>query len=222
MNNEHIWRMVDHYVVEKLFPIDDILEQVLSTNKEAGLPEINVSPTQGKMLYLLAKIKGAKRILEIGTLGGYSTIWLARALSDHGELFTLEADPHYVKIAQQNIERAGLSDQVTILSGKALYTLPKLKEKNISPFDFIFIDADKPNNPAYLKWALDFSQKGTVIIGDNVVRNGAVIDDKNEDERVKGTREFFDLFKHESRIEATAIQTVGEKGYDGFVMGIVK
>ncbi|MES1034734.1 O-methyltransferase [Bacillus pumilus] len=221
---KQVWEKVDEYITDKLIPKDDVLEQALTHNKQAGLPEIDVSPAQGKMLYLLAKTKNAKRILEIGTLGGYSTIWLARALEEDGdgELITLEAVSHHVQIAQQNISRAGLSERVSILQGKALDTLPQLKERGVLPFDLIFIDADKPNNPKYLKWALHFSKKGTVIIADNVVRNGAVLHDSDEDERVQGTREFFNLLKQESRIEATAIQTVGEKGYDGFVYGIVK
>lgn len=219
---EQVWGKVDAYITDKLIPKDDVLEQALTKNKQAGLPEIDVSPAQGKMLYLLAKTKNAKRILEIGTLGGYSTIWLARALEEDGELITLEAVSRHVEIAQQNISRAGLSERVIILQGKALDTLPQLKERDTLPFDLIFIDADKPNNPKYLKWALHFSKKGTVIIADNVIRNGAVLHASDEDERVKGTREFFDLLKQEPRIEATAIQTVGEKGYDGFVYGIVK
>ncbi|MDR0126890.1 O-methyltransferase [Bacillus zhangzhouensis] len=219
---EQVWGKVDEYIKDKLMAKDDVLEQALTKNKQAGLPEIDVSPAQGKMLYLLAKTKGAKRILEIGTLGGYSTIWLARALEADGELITLEAVSHHVETAQQNIDRAGLAERVTIFQGKALDTLSQLKEQDALPFDLIFIDADKPNNPKYLKWALHFSKKGTVIIADNVVRNGAVLHASDQDERVKGTREFFDLLKQELRIEATAIQTVGEKGYDGFVYGIVK
>jgi predicted O-methyltransferase YrrM len=219
---EQVWGKVDEYIKDKLMAKDDVLEQALTKNKQAGLPEIDVSPAQGKMLYLLAKTKGAKRILEIGTLGGYSTIWLARALEADGELITLEAVSHHVETAQQNIDRAGLAERVTIFQGKALDTLSQLKEQDALPFDLIFIDADKPNNPKYLKWALHFSKKGTVIIADNVVRNGAVLHASDQDERVKGTREFFDLLKQEPRIEATAIQTVGEKGYDGFVYGIVK
>lgn len=219
---EQVWGKVDEYIKDKLMAKDDVLEQTLIKNKQAGLPEIDVSPAQGKLLYLLAKTKGAKRILEIGTLGGYSTIWLARALEADGELMTLEAVSHHAETAQQNIDRAGLAERVTILQGKALDTLSQLKEQDALPFDLIFIDADKPNNPQYLKWALHFSKKGTVIIADNVVRNGAVLHASDQDERVKGTREFFDLLKQESRIEATAIQTVGEKGYDGFIYGIVK
>lgn len=219
---EQVWGKVDEYIKDKLMAKDDVLEQTLIKNKQAGLPEIDVSPAQGKLLYLLAKTKGAKRILEIGTLGGYSTIWLARALESDGELMTLEAVSHHAETAQQNIDRAGLAERVTILQGKALDTLSQLKEQDTLPFDLIFIDADKPNNPQYLKWALHFSKKGTVIIADNVVRNGAVLHASDQDERVKGTREFFDLLKQESRIEATAIQTVGEKGYDGFIYGIVK
>ncbi|WP_342499364.1 O-methyltransferase [Bacillus sp. FSL W7-1034] len=219
---KQVWGKVDEYIKDKLMAKDDVLEQTLIKNKQAGLPEIDVSPAQGKLLYLLAKTRGAKRILEIGTLGGYSTIWLARALESDGELMTLEAVSHHAETAQQNIDRAGLAERVTILQGKALDTLSQLKEQDTLPFDLIFIDADKPNNPQYLKWALHFSKKGTVIIADNVVRNGAVLHASDQDERVKGTREFFNLLKQESRIEATAIQTVGEKGYDGFIYGIVK
>ncbi|WP_107950657.1 O-methyltransferase [Lysinibacillus parviboronicapiens] len=216
-----IWKDVDDYLVDKLIPSDEILEGVLQTNKEAGIPEIDVSPTQGKLLYLLAKIKGAKNILEIGTLGGYSSIWLARALPETGKVYTLEVEPQYAKIAKQNIQNAGCASKVEVIVGKALDTLPTLKDNDLL-FDLIFIDADKPNNPHYLKWALELANNGALIIGDNVIRDGEVIDKKSEDERVQGVRQFMDLLEKEPRLESTAIQTVGSKGYDGFVISFVK
>ncbi len=219
LNN--VWKNVDEYFIDKLIPSDKTLEGVLQTNKEAGIPEIDVSPTQGKFLYLLAKIKGAKNILEIGTLGGYSSLWFARALPETGKVYTLEIEPKYAKIAKQNIKNAGCASKVEVLVGSALDTLPTLKDKGLL-FDLIFIDADKPNNPHYLKWALALANNGALIIGDNVVRNGEVIDEKSEDERVQGVRQFMDLLEKDPRIESTAIQTVGNKGYDGFVISIVK
>ncbi|MGE7691760.1 O-methyltransferase [Lysinibacillus sp. NPDC097214] len=221
MTNFNVWNNVDEYFMKKLIPADTELEEVLQANKAAGIPEIDVSPTQGKLLYLLAKIKGAKNILEIGTLGGYSSIWMARALPNEGQVYTLEIDPEYASVAKENIKRAGCEDKVEIIVGKALDTLPTLK-KIAPPFDLVFIDADKPNNPHYLKWALELAKSGAIIIADNVVRDGAVIDEKNEDERVQGVRQFMDLLQEESRIESTAIQTVGNKGYDGFVLAVVK
>lgn len=217
----NVWKDVDEYFVDKLIPSDVTLEEVLQANKEAGIPEIDVSPPQGKLLYLLAKIKGAKNILEIGTLGGYSSIWLARALPETGKVFTLEIEPEYAKIAIQNIQNAGCASKVEVIVGKALETLPTLKEKGTF-FDLIFIDADKPNNPHYLKWAIELANNGALIISDNVVRNGEVINEKSEDDRVQGVRKFMDILEKEPRIESTAIQTVGNKGYDGFVISIVK
>lgn len=219
LNN--VWKDVDEYFIDKLIPSDVTLEGVLQANKEGGIPEIDVSPTQGKLLYLLAKIKGAKNILEIGTLGGYSSIWLARALPETGKVYTLEIEPEYAKIAIKNIQNAGCTSKVEVIVGKALETLPTLKEKGIF-FDLIFIDADKPNNPDYLKWALELANNGALIISDNVVRNGEVIDERSEDDRVQGVRKFMDILEKEPRIESTAIQTVGNKGYDGFVISIVK
>ncbi|MDM5337300.1 O-methyltransferase [Fictibacillus enclensis] len=217
-----VWGNVDEYFISNLHPQDMVLEHVLQANHEAGLPSIDVTPTQGKFLYLLAKLKGAKRILEIGTLGGYSSIWMGRALPEDGKLVTLEYSQKHAEVARENIKKAGLEPKIEILVGPALESLPTLKDKGYLSFDFIFIDADKPNNPHYLKWALAYSQPGTVIIGDNVVRNGRVADQNNEDPGVKGSRALIDLLANESRIEATALQTVGSKGYDGFVMGIVK
>lgn len=221
MTNLNIWNNVDEYFMEKLIPTDTELEAVLQANKAAGIPEIDVSPTQGKLLYLLAKIKEAKNILEIGTLGGYSSIWMARALPNEGKVYTLEIDPEYASVAKENIKRAGCEHKVEIIVGKALDTLPILKKAG-QLFDLIFIDADKPNNPHYLKWALELAKPGTIIIADNVVRDGAVIDEINVDERVQGVRRFMDLLQEESQIESTAIQTVGNKGYDGFVLAVVK
>ncbi|MGE8203436.1 O-methyltransferase [Heyndrickxia sp. NPDC080065] len=222
MGNELLWNRVDDYFMEKVLPSDEILEQVLTANREAGIPEIDVSPTQGKLLYLLAKMKGAKNVLEIGTLGGYSSIWLARALPENGRVYTLEVEQEYANIAERNIQVAGFQNKVEVIVGKALDTLPLLKDRGVAPFDFIFIDADKPNNPQYLHLALELAEPGTVIVADNVVRNGEVIDEKSTDERVQGIRQFMDLLANEPRIESTAIQTVGSKGYDGFVLGVVK
>ncbi|XZF77413.1 O-methyltransferase [Bacillus sp. AL-1R] len=216
-----IWNDVDEYFIEKLLPTDPILENVLLANHQAGLPSIDVSPTQGKLLYLLAKIKRAKNILEIGTLGGYSSIWLARALPEDGKLTTLEINNEHAKVAKQNIKEAQLQDKVEVIIGKALETLPSLKESKPF-FDFIFIDADKPNNPHYLKWALKLASSGALIIVDNVVRSGEVINESSEDESVKGVRQLMDLLSTDSRIDTTALQTVGLKGYDGFVIGVVK
>ncbi|KQL39377.1 methyltransferase [Bacillus sp. FJAT-25509] len=221
MPNNVIWNDVDEYFIEKLIPNDSILENVLLANYHAGLPSIDVSPTQGKLLYLLAKIKGAKNILEIGTLGGYSSIWLARALPEDGKLTTLEINHEHAKVAEKNIIEAKLQNKVEIIIGKALDTLPSLKESN-SIFDFIFIDADKPNNPHYLNWALKLATSGALIIVDNVVRNGEVIYQTNQDESVKGVRKLMDLLASDPRIDSTAIQTVGLKGFDGFVIGVVK
>jgi len=219
--NSTIWSKMDDYFINKLIPNDAILEQVLQANKEAGIPEIDVSPMQGKLLYLLTKIKNAKHVLEIGTLGGYSSIWFARALPENGRVYTLEINPEYAKIAKQNIGNAGFQNKVELYVGNALDTLPSLKEKGLS-FDLIFIDADKQNNPHYLKWALELAKAGTLIIGDNVVRNGEVMDESSQDERVQGIRQFMDILKNNPLVESTAIQTVGSKGYDGFVLGVVK
>jgi len=220
MLTNNVWHDVDEYFIEKLIPVDKTLDNVLQTNKNANIPEIDVSATQGKLLYLLAKIKGAQNILEIDTLGGYSSIWLARALPETGKVYTLEIDPTYAEIAKQNILQAGCDNKVEVMVGNALDSLPILKQSG-PLFDFIFIDADKPNNPHYLKWALELANAGALIIADNVVRNGEVIDDKSEDERVQGVRQFMELLQQNPRIEATAIQTVGIKGYDGFVLATV-
>ncbi|MBO0700679.1 MAG: O-methyltransferase, partial [Zavarzinella sp.] len=187
----------------------------------AGLPAIHVAPNQGKLLHLLARIHGARNILEIGTLGGYSTIWLARALPPGGRLVTLESELKHADIARDNIARAGLSEVVELLLGPALETLPRLAREGRGPFDLIFIDADKPSYPDYLGWALKLSRRGSLIIADNVVRKGAVADPANTDPVVRGVRRFNERLATEPRVSATAIQTVGSKGYDGFAIALV-
>ncbi|MGG1552993.1 O-methyltransferase [Paenibacillus ferrarius] len=221
MQPNETWEKVDHYIEQQLIPHDPILERVLSANRMAALPPYDVSPSQGKLLQLLIQMKGAKRILEIGTLGGYSTIWMARALPADGRLVTLELDPHQAEIAQANLQLAGLASKVELRVGDALAQLAELEAEGTQPFDFIFIDADKPNNPHYLKWALAFSRPGTVILGDNVIREGEILREESADARVQGVRTFYELLAQEPRISATAIQTVGSKGYDGFMLGIV-
>ncbi|MDR6553938.1 O-methyltransferase [Paenibacillus qinlingensis] len=221
MSQINVWDKVDQYITERLIPHDAILEAVLSTNQEAGLPAYDVSPSQGKLLNLLVQMQGSKRILEVGTLGGYSTIWMARALPAEGKIVTLELDPHHAQVAAANLSLAEVQDKVELRVGDALEQLSQMSNEGVEPFDCIFIDADKPNNPNYLKWALHFSHPGTVIIGDNVIREGEIINKNSEDPRVQGVRAFYDLIADENRITATAIQTVGSKGYDGFVIGMV-
>ncbi|BBD64582.1 O-methyltransferase family protein [Nostoc commune NIES-4072] len=214
------WTAVDHYFNDLLVPPDPALDAALQTSAAAGLPPHNVSPNQGKLLLLLAQIQGARTILEIGTLGGYSTIWLARALPSDGRLITLEANPKHAEVAHTNIAHAGLSDIVELRLGQALSTLPQIAAEGHT-FDLIFIDADKPNNPDYFRWALKLSRRGSLIIADNVVRNGTVIDATSSDPSVQGVRRFNELLASEPRVCATAIQTVGSKGYDGFAIAIV-
>lgn len=221
MTQNEQWRMVDDYITEKLIRRADILTEAMANNREAGLPPIDVSPAQGKLLQLIVRMANAKRILEIGTLGGYSTIWMAGALPADGRLVTLELEPEFAAVAKRNVALAGLVGIVDIRVGLALEQLAKLDEEGTEPFDLIFIDADKPNNPAYMQWALRFSHPGTVIIGDNVVREGEVTDRHSTDPRVRGVRSFYDAIAAEPRLSATAIQTVGCKGYDGFLIGIV-
>ncbi len=215
------WTEVDRYICDLLIPPDPALEAALETSTAAQLPSIAVSAPLGKFLMLLARMHGARRILEIGTLGGYSAIWLARALPADGRLITLEAEPKHAEVARENIARAGLADRVAIRLGPALETLPKLAEEKLPPFDFIFIDADKPSYPEYFRWALQLSRPGTVILADNVVRNGAVSDASSTDIYVQGARRFNTLVAAEPRVTATIIQTVGGKGYDGFALAIV-
>jgi predicted O-methyltransferase YrrM len=215
------WTAVDRYLTDLLVPPDPALTAALEASAAAGLPAINVAPNQGKLLFLLARVQGARTILEIGTLGGYSTIWLARALPPGGRLITLEADPKHAEVARGNLARAGLGDVVDVRLGPALETLPRLAAEGRGPFDLIFIDADKPSYPDYLGWALRLSRRGSLIIADNVVRGGGVIDPANADPRVQGARRFNALLAAEPRVSATAIQTVGSKGYDGFALALV-
>jgi len=215
------WDQVDRYLTDRLVPRDEVLDRVLETNRQAGLPPIDVTPTQGKLLNIWARMQRAERILEIGTLGGYSTIWLARALPASGRLITLELEPKHAEVARANLALAGLADKVEVRVGAALDLLAALEAERVEPFDFIFIDADKPNNPGYLRGALKLSRPGTVIVADNVVRNGEIVDSDSSDPRVQGTRKFYDLLAAEPGVTATAIQTVGSKGYDGFAIGIV-
>lgn len=219
--NEHVWAAVDDYVSQLLVPPDPVLEAVLQACAAAGLPSIHVTPQQGKLLFLLAMARGARNILELGTLGGYSTIWLARALPASGRLITLEADATYAAVAHSNIDRAGLSSAVEILVGRAQDTLPQLAAENRGPFDLIFIDADKPSYPDYFGWAMRLSHRGSLIIADNVVREGKVIDAESADPSVQGVRCFLQLLAADNRVSATVIQTVGSKGYDGMALGIV-
>jgi predicted O-methyltransferase YrrM len=215
------WAAVDRYFSEQLCLSDPILDAAMAANKAAELPAIDVARNQGKLLQLLAQLAGARRILEIGTLGGYSTIWLARALPTDGRLITLEFNPKHAEIARANIECAGLTQTVEIRVGAALDALPKLQNESSEPFDVIFIDADKPNNSAYVRWAIKLSRPGTLIVIDNVVRDGAVIDATSVDKDVQGARQLFELLANEPRLSCTAIQTVGVKGYDGFAFAIV-
>ena len=217
---QKVWIDVDRYLVETLHLSDPVLEAVIEANAAAQLPAIDVTPNQGKLLHLFAKLMQARKILEIGTLGGYSTIWLARALPPEGRLVSLEFSPKHAEVAASNIRRAGLSNRVEIRVGAALDLLPEV-EKGLAPFDLIFIDADKPNNPGYLEWAVKLSRPGTLIIVDNVVRDGAVRDAASQDPAIQGTRHMFDLMSQDSRLSSTALQTVGSKGYDGFAMALV-
>lgn len=216
------WLAVDHYIADKLLGDDPVLSQALDDNAAAGLPDIDVSPPQGRMLHLIARIAGARRILEIGTLGGYSTICLARALPAEGWLITLELEPDHARVAAGNIARAGLAAQVDIRVGVATTTLDAMIAGGEGPFDLIFIDADKPSNVAYLDAALALSRRGTTIIVDNVVREGQVIDTASDDPKVIGTRALFDAVAASPRLIATAVQTVGAKKWDGFLLGVVQ
>jgi len=219
--NQNQWSAVDEYISNLLVSSDTALDAALVASAAAGLPEIHVTPNQGKLLHLLAKIQRASRILEIGTLGGYSTIWLARALSEGGRLITLEVDSQYAEVAKVNIAGAGLTDMVELRLGRALDTLAQLATEGGGPFDLIFIDADKSSTADYFTWALKLSRQGSVIIVDNVVRQGAVIDAASRDPSIQGIRRFNEAVVAESRVTATAIQTVGSKGYDGFAIVLV-
>lgn len=218
MSDAAAWRQVDDYLVGALQPADPALDAALAASAEAGLPAINVAPNQGKMLMLLAQAAGARRILEIGTLGGYSTIWLARALPPEGRLVSLEFDPRHAEVARANLERAGVAERCEVRVGRALDLLPAVE----GPFEFVFIDADKPSNPDYFAWALRLARPGGLIVIDNVVRGGGVADADSAEPAVQGTRRMFEAIAAEPRVDACAIQTVGSKGWDGFCLVRVK
>jgi predicted O-methyltransferase YrrM len=216
------WSAVDDYLGEVVLGSDPILEAALSDAAAAGLPQIQVSPPQGRLLSLLARMAGARAILEVGTLGGYSTICLARALPRDGRLITLEVDPHHAEVARANIARAGLGDVVEIRLGRALDTLAELEQEDREPFDLVFIDADKVSSADYFQWAVKLSRPGAVVIVDNAIRRGAVLDSDSSDRDVIGTRAVIELMGSDPRVSATVIQTVGGKGYDGFGLALVK
>jgi predicted O-methyltransferase YrrM len=215
------WTRVDDYLTTALGLSDAVLDAAVEASRAAGLPAISVSPAQGKLLHLLARAIGARQVLEIGTLGGYSTIWLARALPAGGRLITLEVDPRHAEVARTNFVQAGLADVVELRLGPALETLPRLAAEGGGPFDLVFIDADKPNIPAYFTWALSLTRPGSAIVVDNVVRGGAVADPASDDPSVQGVRRLNELIAAEPRVSATVIQTVGGKGYDGFALALV-
>lgn len=209
---------VDDYLMPRLAAQDAALEAALQASTDGGLPDISVSANQGKLLQVLARSVGATRVLEVGTLGGYSTIWMARALPESGRLVTLEADPHHAEVAQANLARAGVADRVDLRVGKAIDSLPKLAEENAGPFDLTFIDADKPSIPAYFDWALRLSRPGSLIVVDNVVRRGKLADPESEDPAVIGCQQLMEKLKDEPRVAAAVVQTVGAKGHDGFAL----
>jgi predicted O-methyltransferase YrrM len=221
---QELWSAVDRYICDRLLDDDPVLDAALAASDAAGLPPIAVTANQGRMLELLVRIHRAQRVLELGTLGGYSTIWLARGLPPDGRLLTLEANPHYAEVARANIAAAGHRETVEMRLGPALETLPVLAEEGAS-FDLIFIDADKQNYPGYLEWSLKLSHPGTLIVGDNVVRDGAIVagdeDPRSADDVIQGVRRFYELLAAEPRLDATAIQTVGAKGHDGFALALV-
>jgi len=218
---QQLWTAVDHYLDETLVRGDAALAAALEASDAAGLPAINVAPNQGKFLHLLARLQGARSILEIGTLAGYSTIWLARALPAGGRVVTLEAEPKHAELARSNLARAGVAKLVDVRVGAALDTLPRIATEGLAPFDFFFIDADKQNIPAYFEWALKLARRGSLIVVDNVIREGAVLDADSDDPAVRGVRRFNEMLAAERRVSATAIQTVGVKGHDGFALALV-
>jgi predicted O-methyltransferase YrrM len=215
------WTKVDEYLGDLLSPTDEDLEAALQANEKAGLPPIDVSRLLGKFLNLLVRISGARRVLEIGTLGGYSTIWLARALPEGGRIVSLESDLHHADVATLNLHNAGVLDRVDMFIGQAIDSLPILEASGDGPFDLIFIDADKESYAEYLDWSLKLSHPGTVIVADNVVRDGKVVEPDNADPRIQGVRRFNERLAAEPRLSATALQTVGPKGYDGFALAVV-
>lgn len=222
MSGQEQWSAVERYFTNLIVPTDSALDGALQRSREAGLPEIHVAPNEGKLLHLLARTCNARNILEVGTLGGYSTIWLARALPADGKLITLEYSEKHAAIARANIDRAGLAERVEIMVGDARQSMRKLIADLRGPFDFIFIDADKSAAAEYFDWAVRLARPGSVIVVDNVVRTGEVIDPKSTDASVQGIRRFNEALARDPRVSATAIQTVGSKGYDGFVLAVVK
>ncbi|MFD3586279.1 O-methyltransferase [Streptomyces sp. NPDC058683] len=221
MSGSQLWDDVDFYFTSHLSPDDEALQAALRESEANDLPHVNVTPNQGKLLQLLAQVQDARSILEIGTLGGYSTIWLARALPEDGRLISLEYSARHAEVAVRNIARAGLERLVEVRVGPALESLPKLADENPAPFDLVFIDADKANNPHYVEWALRLTRTGSLIIIDNVVRGGRVADAESSEPDVVGTRAAIELIAAHPRLSGTAIQTVGSKGYDGFALARV-
>lgn len=219
--NEELWGEVDKYITATIPHNDAALDAAIEANHTAGLPMIDVSAPQGKLLHLLTMVTGARRVLEVGTLGGYSMIWLARALPADGRVVTLEYAAKHAEVARKNLDAAGVGGKVEIRVGAAADSLEQLAREGVAPFDLIFIDADKKNNPVYVQWAMKLARRGTVIIVDNVIRDGKVVDAKSDDADIQGTRAMFELVGKEPRLTATAIQTVGGKGYDGFVIAVV-
>lgn len=219
--NQKVWEAVDQYLDKMLNPPDPALRESLAAAAKAKLPAIQVSSMQGKMLHLMALMIGARKILEIGTLGGYSTIWMARALPEGGRIITLEADPKHAEVARMNFARAGVENKVELRLGKALETLPQVAADGFGPFDMFFIDANKSNMPEYFEWSLKLARKGSVIIADNVVREGAVLDAKSKDADIRGVRRFLEMAGKERRVSGTALQTVSTKSYDGFATLLV-
>jgi predicted O-methyltransferase YrrM len=219
---EALWSRVEQFLIAQLLPPDPVLDAALAASAAADLPNIQISPVEAQFLQLVAKAMGARRILEVGTLGGYSTIWLARALPPSGTLVTLEIDPKHAAVASANVARAGLSGMVDIRVGPALALLPAPAQGNAVPFDFVFIDADKEHNAEYFEWALRLSRPGGLIVVDNVIREGAILSPRSKDAAVQGVRRFFERVRAEPRVRATALQTVGSKGYDGMAFLLVQ
>jgi predicted O-methyltransferase YrrM len=218
---QQLWTSVDDYITDLFIPFDPVMQETLATSEAAGLPSISVAPNEGKLLMLLAQLCQARRILEIGTLGGYSTIWLARGMTSGGNLITLEASAKHAEIANINIARTGFANVVEVRIGPAGDTLPQVAAEGHGPFDLIFIDADKEGYPEYFAWSLKLARPGTLIIADNVIRDGEILDPASSDARVQGIRRFNQLLANEPRVRATLIQTVGRKGYDGMAIAIV-
>jgi predicted O-methyltransferase YrrM len=218
---QSLWTAVDEYINQLLVPGDPALDEAVRASEAAGLPAIQVSPSQGKFLHILARILGAKKVLEIGTLGGYSTIWMARALPVDGKVITLELSAKHAAVARKNFQHASLEEKIELREGAALESLAKIAGEGIAPFDFIFVDANKSNMPEYFEWALKLSRPGSVIIADNIVRDGKVIDASSQDPDIQGVRRFNEMLAVEKRVSATELQTVGSKGYDGFALALV-